>query len=58
MSTDEINKIIDTFIHNLPDSLKDENKPHVIDLVLDGGIFNGSYLLGALFFFKEMHRSA
>jgi len=56
MSIDEIHKIVDTFIHNLPDSLKDEKKPLVIDLVLDGGTFNGSYLIGALFFLKEMEK--
>jgi hypothetical protein len=56
MAIDEINKIIDIFIHNLPNNLKNVNKPIVIDLVLDGGLFNGSYLIGALFFLKEMEK--
>jgi hypothetical protein len=28
----------------------------VLDLILDGGVFNGSYLVGALYFLKEMER--
>ena len=56
MSTRDINKIINILKHNLPDSLKDTNKPFIIDLVLDGGTFNGSYLIGALFFLKEMEK--
>jgi hypothetical protein len=56
MNTNEINKINDIFINNLPDNLKDVNNPIVIDLVLDGGMFNGSYLLGALYFFKDMEK--
>jgi len=39
---------------NLPDDIKNAKEPLVIDLVLDGGIFNGSYLVGALYFLKEM----
>lgn len=45
-----VNKLID----NLPDNIKNTNKPLKIDLVLDGGVFNGSYLAGALHFLKEM----
>ena len=56
MSKDDIDKLTDILIDNLPDHLKDENKPIVIDLVLDGGAFNGSYLLGALFFLKKMEK--
>jgi len=56
MSKHDIDKIIDILINNLPNHLKDENKPLVIDLVLDGGVFNGSYLVGALFFLKEMEK--
>lgn len=39
---------------NLPDHIKNTNNPLKIDLVLDGGVFNGSYLAGALLFLKEM----
>lgn len=56
MEIAEINKLIDIFIYNLPDNLKNKNNPIVIDLVLDGGVFNGSYLIGALFFLKEMEK--
>jgi hypothetical protein len=41
------------FIENLPDDSKNLQR---LDLVLDGGIFNGSYLVGALYFLKEMER--
>ena len=43
-------------IQNLPDDMKNRKTPLVIDLVLDGGIFNGSYLIGALYFLKEMEK--
>lgn len=39
---------------NLPDNITKVKEPMVIDLVLDGGIFNGSYLIGAMYFLKEM----
>jgi predicted acylesterase/phospholipase RssA len=41
-------------IENLPIHMKNNKHPQKIDLVLDGGIFNGSYLIGALHFLKEM----
>jgi len=43
-------------IANLPDNITNVKEPLVIDLVMDGGAFNGSYLLGALYFLKEMER--
>jgi len=43
-------------IDNLPDNIKNCKEPKHIDLVLDGGVFNGSYLIGALYFLKEMER--
>ena len=49
-------EIIDRLIDDLPDHLKDPNNPLEIDLVLDGGAFNGSFLTGALFFLKEMEK--
>jgi len=51
-----INPIIDKLIDNLPDTLKNTDKPTQIDLILGGGAFNGSYLIGALFFLKEMEK--
>lgn len=45
-----VNKLID----NLPEDVTEYSQK--IDLVLDGGVFNGSYLVGALYFLKEMER--
>jgi hypothetical protein len=49
-----INAYVVKLIENLPDEIKNTKEPIVIDLVLDGGAFNGSYLVGALYFLKEM----
>lgn len=51
-----IQQYINKLIENLPEDIKNTNKPIVIDLVLDGGVFNGSYLIGALYFLKEMEK--
>jgi hypothetical protein len=48
-----IDEYVNKLIENLPESSK---KLQNIDLVLDGGLFNGSYLVGALYFLKEMER--
>jgi hypothetical protein len=56
MYIEEINKIIDIFIENLPDHLKNDKNPMFIDLILDSGMFNGGYLLGTLYFLKEMEK--
>jgi hypothetical protein len=47
-----VNKLMD----NLPDHIKKTDNPLKIDVVLDGGVFNGSYLAGALHFLKEMEK--
>jgi hypothetical protein len=52
MIDDFVIKLID----NLPDDITKTKEPLVLDLVLDGGAFNGSYLVGALYFLKEMER--
>lgn len=49
-----IKEYVNKLIENLPENIKTSKTPIVIDLVLDGGFFNGSYLFGALFFLKEM----
>jgi hypothetical protein len=49
-----IKEYVNKLIENLPDNLKNNKNTLYIDLVLDGGIFNGSYLVGALYFLKEM----
>ena len=38
------------FINNLPDNLLNIKTPIRLDLVLEGGLFNGSFHAGALFF--------
>jgi hypothetical protein len=52
-----INTYVNKLINNLPDQIKNSKNTIKIDLVLDGGIFNGSYLLGALYFLKEMEKN-
>ena len=51
-----INDYVIKLIENLPDDLKNSKTPLRLDLVLDGGVFNGSYLVGALYFLKEMEK--
>ena len=51
-----INEYVIKLIDNLPDDLKSAKTPLRIDLVLDGGLFNGSYLVGAMYFLKEMEK--
>lgn len=51
-----VQEYVNKLIENLPDEIKNRKTPLVIDLVLDGGIFNGSYLVGALCFLKEMEK--
>lgn len=51
-----INDYVIKLIENLPNEIKNVKEPLIIDLVLDGGIFNGSYLVGALYFLKEMEK--
>lgn len=49
--------MIDEYVNRLIENLPEEDKKlQHIDLVLDGGAFNGSYLVGALYFLKEMER--
>lgn len=48
-----IQEITKKIIDSIPIS---EKKRETIDIILDGGIFNGSYLAGSLFFVKEMER--
>jgi hypothetical protein len=42
------------FINNLPEHLLNIKTPMKLDVVLEGGLFNGSFHAGALFFLKEM----
>lgn len=49
--------MIENYIHTLMENLPPRTNPLKINLVLGGGAFNGSYILGALYFFKELERS-
>ena len=42
------------FISSLIENIPENNIPNEIDLVLDGGAFNGVYMLGGLFYLKEL----
>jgi hypothetical protein len=58
MIESHIKKLIDNLPHLQDENnfYKNNNKPITLDLVLDGGIFNGSYLIGALLYLKEMEK--
>ena len=48
---------LNTFINTLIENIPEKNLPPEIDLVLDGGAFNGVYMLGGLFYIKELEGS-
>jgi len=48
-------KDINPHINHLIDELPFD-KPTVLDLVFEGGLFNGSYLIGALYYLRELER--
>ena len=50
-----IDKYIEKLIENLPHEITSQTIE--LDLVLDGGAFNGSYLVGGLMFLKEMEKT-
>lgn len=52
----QMQNYVDKLIDNLPDYIKNQTSPTKLDIVLDGGVFNGSYLIGALYFLKEMEK--
>jgi hypothetical protein len=51
MVEEYVNRLVDDL-----DSIKYTSEPIQLDLVLEGGVFNGSYLVGALYFLREMER--
>jgi hypothetical protein len=51
-----INEYVNKLMENLPENIIKREEPLKIDLILGGGAFNGSYILGALYFLKEMER--
>ena len=52
-----IQTYVDKLFDTLPNNLKNANKPLKIDLILEGGAFNGSYLIGALHFLKKLEKN-
>jgi hypothetical protein len=51
-----IREYVNKLMENLPETITATKNPIQIDLILGGGTFNGSYILGALHFLKEMER--
>jgi len=49
-------RIIKNYVQNLMTNLPKRKTPENINLILDGGMFNGSYLTGALYFLREMEK--
>ena len=45
------------YICELINNLPKRETPYELDLVLEGGAFNGSYIVGILMFLKEMENS-
>ena len=48
--------MLDQYIDNLIKNIPTREKPYELDLVLEGGIFNGSYETGILLFLKELEK--
>lgn len=46
--------ILTSYVNSLIENIDKKNCPKEIDLVLDGGAFNGMYMLGALFYLKSL----
>ncbi len=41
-------------IYKLIENLIDFPSNHTLDIVFEGGLFNGSYLIGALYYLKQL----
>ena len=48
--------MINQYIHALIDNIPNDNVPKEIDPVLDGGAFNGIYMLGGLIYLKQLEK--
>ena len=53
-----IEDIVEKLIYTIPNSITTQliNNPMNIDIVLEGGAFNGSYLAGCLIYLKELEK--
>ena len=49
-------KDLTPYINHLIDELPESTNPTILDLVFEGGLFNGSYLIGALYYLRELER--
>uniref|UniRef100_A0A6C0CI95 PNPLA domain-containing protein n=1 Tax=viral metagenome TaxID=1070528 RepID=A0A6C0CI95_9ZZZZ len=47
---------LNAYVNSLIENIEKKEFPEEIDLVLDSGAFNGIYMLGALFYLKEVER--
>ena len=48
--------IIDTYIKTLIENIPKDNIYPNLDLILDGGAFNGGYMMGSIYFLKYLER--
>lgn len=52
-----VNTLIKKLLHNVKkEDIKSKYPSKQIDLVIDGGAFNGSYVIGVLYYLKEMEK--
>ena len=49
-------KDLSPYINHLIDELPFDTPPTRLDLVFEGGLFNGSYLIGALYYLRQLER--
>ena len=47
---------MEVYIHNLIENIPKREKPLHVDIVMEGGAFNGGYLYGILLFIKELKK--
>ena len=51
-----INNFISNMVNNLPENFNNTYNNSSIHIVFEGGLFNGSYLTGCLFYLKELEK--
>ena len=49
--------LTDNFISKFIEDLPNSNKPLKLDIVFEGGLFNGSYLAGCLLYLKQLENN-
>ena len=48
--------MLSNYINNLIQNIPERDTPYELDVVLEGGVFNGSYELGILIFLKALEK--